>query len=799
MINELKHDLRRSSIYFSKGAEVNVLCLFFMMRVRDMAEFHSITKNKTRIEAYEKVSGKAIYGNDIEMEDMQYAYGVPTKYPFALVHKIDISKALEADGVCCIVTSEDLPGDKLMGEDKQDQYIFVTDRAITIGDIIALVVADTLEHAKAAGQLINVDYEPLTPLTDIHQAMESDFVINSYKDNNICSTCFIHKGNPDQPLRKEEVSVSAHYECSWQEHAYIEPEALVAYPGRRGKEVTIVGSMQSLYNPVVSIHKSLKIPMADIRVVSASIGGSFGGKLESPEVMAVRAAVAALKCNKPVKYVLTREESMQQSHKRHPFAFDITISADCDGKLTCVKESSIADGGAYANMSPGVIFKAVSHGAGPYVVPNVHIESKAIYTNNIPSGSMRGFGNPQGIYARECALDELAEKLQMSPYQLRKKNVMHRGDATGCGQVIDFEDIGAEEALDQVAEKLDYEVKYNKYRKENPGRRRRRGVGLSLSYRGNSYGTGVPDMGRCYIEVKADGTALLSIGMAEIGQGLHTTMVQIAAEALGIPDTEVRINESDTSRAPVTGICNASRGTFIGGNAILDAARQIHACMAEAVAERYGCKKETIRFENGDVWYGKDKKITFSEAVALTYASGRTPAFTGSYKTPDLKFNEKTGAGDTFYEYTWSCIGAEVEIDTCTGQTTVINMVSAHDIGRAMNPKLAEGQIIGGGVMAQGYALMEDINCVNGVARHANLDEYMIPGIMDIPEQITPVIIENPNERGPYGARSLGEPTLDPGLGAFINAVNCALGELGKIRNAPADLESVLWASGKKK
>lgn len=763
-----------------------------------MAGFHSITKNKRRLEAYHKVSGQSVYGDDIRMEGMTYAYGVPAKYVFARIRSIDTEAAEKAEGVVCVVTYRDLPGDKLMGEDIQDQYIFAVDRVITGGDIVALVVADTQAHARAAGSLIQVDYEPLRPITDVQGAVNSDVVINPYKEDNICSSCFIRKGKPEEERGNDEVTVSASYECKWQEHAYIEPEVVVAYPGRDGRGIVIEGSMQSLYNPVVSIHKSLNIPMSEITVTAKTVGGSFGGKLESPEVMAVRAAAAVLKCKRPVKYVLTREESMQQSHKRHPFSFEVTVSAKKDGSLTCFRENSYADAGAYANMSPGVIFKAVSLGAGPYVIPNVYIESKAVYTNNITTGSMRGFGNPQGIYARECILDELAEKLGMSPYLVRKKNVMHRGDATGSGQIIDFEDIGAEMALDEVARKLDFEEKYWRYRRENPGKTRRRGVGLSLSYRGNSYGTGVPDIGRCYIEVKQDGSALLSIGLTEIGQGLQTVMVQLAAEALCISDTEVEIAECSTSRAPSTGICNASRGTFIGGNAILDAARQIHGCMKEALAEKYGCPEKDIVFEQDQVLLGK-KTLSFKEAVQVTYASGRTPAFTGSYKTPDPVFHPETGEGDTFYEYTYSCIGAEVEVDTCTGQTRVLHVVSAHDIGRAINPKMAKEQIIGGGVMAQGYALTEDICSVRGVAKHDNYDQYIIPGIMDVPGEFDPIIIENANERGPYGARSLGEPVLDPGLGAFVNAINCALGELGKVRTAPADLETVLFYSGGEK
>lgn len=756
-------------------------------------EFHSISKDKERIDVWAKVNGKTIYGNDIEMDGMLYAYGVTTKYAFAYIDGIDVTEAEQAKGVHCVVTYRDISGDVLMGEDVQDQYIMAVDRAITIGDVVAVIVADSLEEAKAAAPLVKVAYRPQKAITDMHEALETDIVINPYKDDNICSSCFIRKGDMED-IKEKRVLVGATYENSWQEHAYIEPEALIAYPGRRDKEVTVYGTMQALYAPVETIHKSLKIPVADITIVASAIGGSFGGKLESSEVMAVRAAMAALKVRKPVKYVLTREESMQQSHKRHPFILETEASATPDGKLVSLKVDSLADAGAYANMSPGVIFKAVSLGAGPYVIPNVALDSKAIYTNNIPTGSMRGFGNPQGILARECIFDELAEQLNMSPYEFRKKNVMHRGDASGSGQIIDFEDIGAEEALDQVAELLEFEEKYWKYRAENIGKTKRRGVGLSLSYRGNSYGTGVPDVGRCYIDVKQDGSVLLSIGLTEIGQGLHTTMIQLTAEALGISDEYVTINESDSSRAPMTGTCNASRGTFIGGNAILDSAKRIHQCMKEAIVEIYHCEEAEIVFEKDEVKF-LDQCISFKEAVKITYGLGMTPSFTGSYKTPDPAFDPVTGKGDTFYEFTYSCIGVEVEVDTCTGQTKVLKIVSGHDMGRAINPKMACGQITGGAVMAQGFAMMEDLNMKNGKAQHENFDEYMIPNIMDVPMDIVPIIVENPNDRGPFGARSLGEPTLDPGAGAFLNAVNCALGELGKVRSTPIDIESVLFAS----
>jgi CO/xanthine dehydrogenase Mo-binding subunit len=755
-----------------------------------MEQFHSIHKNKLRIEAWHKADGKAVYGDDIEMDGMLFAYGVASSHVSARITGIEVSAAEQAEGVRCVLTHKDIPGDKMMGEDIQDQYILAVDRVLFQGDIVAVVVADTLENARRAGKLVKVDYEPLKPLTDLYEAMNSGTAVNPTRKDNICSSCFIRKGDAEKALRESDVVLTTRYDTTWQEHAYLEPEALVAYPGRSGREVTVIGSMQSLYMPRLSIHRSLKIPMSRITVAAAAIGGSFGGKLESPEVLAVRAALAALRTGRPVKYVLTREESITQSYKRHPFHFDIKLSAEKDGRITAFTAGSVAASGCYANMSPGIIFKAVSLGAGPYAIPNVSIDSKAVYTNNVPTGSMRGFGNPQGIYARECAFDEMAAVLGVSRSVFRKRNVMHTGDTIGSNQLIDFETVGAEQVLDQVAEALDFEKKYWQFKRENPGKSVRRGVGLSLSYRGNSYGTGVEDISRAYVEVERDGSVLLSIGLAEIGQGLNTVMTQLAAEALCVSDEAVTISESNTG-APLTGTCNASRGTLMGGNAIRDAAGKIHAVIRESVAEKTGCSPDEITFTTEQV-HAAGKTLSFQQAVEITYASGRTPAFVGTYKVPDLNFNAETGEGDIFYEYTYSCIGAEVEIDTCTGQSKVIRTVSAHDIGRAINPKLAQGQIIGGSVMAQGYAFMEDIWLKNGIIGHDNLDDYMIPGIMDV-NCVEPILVENPNERGPYGARSLGEPTFAPGLGAYINAVNCALGELGRIRSAPADLKNVLF------
>jgi CO/xanthine dehydrogenase Mo-binding subunit len=759
-----------------------------------MKTLATVSKNIRRIEIMEKLNGSILFGDDYDESDMLHAKGVESRYPHANIIEIHTEKAEKAEGVVCVLTAADIPGDKVMGEDVQDQYIFAEDKVRHRGDIVALVVADTYEHAADAAKLVEVDYEVLPAITDMHKAVGNEQVITERYPDNICSECHIHKGNLEQGFGEADIILEERYSTKYQEHAYIEPEVVIGIPGRLSDEVMVLGNMQNLYMPRLSISRCLNLPLSKVTIKACASGGSFGGKLESPESMAVRAALAALKTGRMVKYKLTREESIRESYKRHPFDFDVKIGADKEGNIKAISVDSVADGGAYVIMSPGIIFKAVSLGAGAYHIPNVYCHSVAVMTNNVPCGSCRGFGNPQGIFARECGIEELAARVGISPYQLRKKNILKTGDKNGSGQVMNFHTVGAGQVLDAVARSLDYERKYWKYREKNKGKSIRRGVGLSLSLRGNSIGTGLDDIGRVYLEVLEDGSVLLSIGFTEIGQGLHTTMAQIAAEVLGICVDRITINDSDSSKAPLTGACVASRGTFIGGNAIIDAGGKINSILKEAVAEYYQKKKENIHIENDEVWIGKEK-ITYERAVEICYSSGRTPAANGTYKVPKLEFNSQTGEGDPFYEYTYSCIGAEVEVDTCTGKTKVIKIAAAHDIGRAMNPKHARGQITGGAIMSMGYGIMEDLGERNGVTSHDNFDQYAIPTFADVGE-IDAIIIENPDERGPFGARSLGEPALDPGAAAYVNAINHALGEEAKkIRSLPADLESVLFAA----
>ena len=759
-----------------------------------METFQAIQKSRNRIDVHEQLTGRALYGADLKLDGMLHAKGVQSRHAHARIIRINTDEARACPGVACVLTAQDIPGDKTIGEEVQDQFIFSVDRVLHKGDVVALVVAETMEIAISAAALVKVDYEVLPAVTDRYKAVDNEQVIHPRYPRNICSECHAGIGNVEEGLKLADVVLEQEYRTGYQEHSYIEPEAVIAVPGPTREEVTVKGCIHNLFMTRLSLKRSLLIPMGKATVIAMHNGGSFGGKLESPEVMAVRAALAAMKTGRPVKYVLTREESIEQSYKRHPFDLKVRAGATGEGLLTALSVESVADGGAYTNMSPGVIFKAVSLGTGPYRIPNTFTRSRVVFTNNIVSGSFRGFGNPQAIFARELCFNELAERLNMSPYAFRRKNVLKTGDVSGTGQKIDFHNVGALECLDKVAQALDYENKYWKYKNENENKTVRRGVGLSLSYRGNSIGTGLLDVGRVYVDVKPDASVLISIGLTELGQGLHTVMCQFAAEALGIDIERVWINESNSSKSPPTGACVASRGTYVAGSAINDDAGKIKTIIGKAVAKAHGASEESLVFASDRVSF-ENRSLTFDEAVRLCYNAGLMPAALGAYVTPELKFDHETGQGDPFYQYTYSCIGVELELDTCTGKTRALKVAAAHDIGRAINPKMARGQMVGGAIMAQGYGLFEDLGWNDLGAAHNNFDDYRIPTAMDAPE-VEAFIVENPDERGPYGARSLGEPSFDPGGAAYVNAVNHALGESGKIRSLPASLEKVLFCKG---
>ncbi len=751
---------------------------------------YAISQSVHRLDATEKVTGRAKYGADLRFEGMLYAKGLYAQLPHAEILSVDASAAEALEGVACVVTAKDIPGMKVMGEIMQDQYILADDKTRFFGDVVACVAAQTPELAAKALKLIKVAYAPLPALFDPEKAKDNATVITQDYPGNIVSTSRVCKGDAKAALKNCEVAVDTHYSTQFVEHAYIEPEALIAVPNHESKVLSIFGSMQHPFMVRTSVCRSLKLQMAKVDVVQSTLGGTFGGKLESAEQVAVRAALMALRTNRPVKYVLSREDSIRETHKRTPFRFHIRLGADRDGTLRALYTQAIADSGAYANWACGIIGKASHLGAGPYRNPNVLYEACAVTTNNIHTGSMRGFGTPQAIFAMENAMDELAEKLGISPLELRRKNALRTGDCNSTGQCLDKHKVTVLEVLNNAAAALDYEKKYETYNRENHGLIRR-GVGIACSARGVSIGSEGLDVARVYIEVEEDASVLVSCGYTEQGQGLRTALGQIAAEALGCSFDRITMNAADSSRAPTSGAAIASRGTFTGGNAIIDAAKSILGILKKPLSEQFGLPAEEIHFEKDRVILG-EREISFADAVARCYAVGGTPAATGTFINYPLQWDHEKCCGEAFVSFTYSCQAAEVEVDLATGQVKVLKMVGSHDAGRVINQTLACGQVYGGMVMGAGMGLTEDLASRNGICKHLNFDSYIIPTFLDVGENEV-MMVDNPDPRGPFGAKSLGEPATEPGAAAVACAVNHALRGIGRLHDLPFDLESVFF------
>lgn len=758
-------------------------------------EQHIVGKPLQRIDAWAKATGRAEFGADVHLPDMVYCKGVYTEHAHAKLLAVHTEAAERAPGVVCVVTGKDIPGDKMFGEIFVDQYPLVCDKARFLGDVIAVVAAETQEQADDAAKLVTAEYEVLPALTDPREAIGNEQVINPDYPDNVCGNIHAIKGDVKQGFAESDVVIERHYKTGFVEHAYIEPECVIAVPSRMRRELTVMGSLQAPYNARITLSRMLNIPMAQVIMRPSVVGGSFGGKIEGAEALTVRAGLVALKTGRPARYALTREESIRETYKRHPIEFDVKIGAMKDGTLKAVQVDAIGDAGCYINMSPPVMYKTATLGPGPYRYDHLDYNATSVMTNNPHTGSMRGFGTPQAIFALENTMDELAEQLGQTPTELRRKNLLKNGDTSPCGHVLDFNEVSIGSVMEKAAAELDFDRKFKQYSEENrdPVRRIRRGVGIACSMRGASIGADGMDVSRVIIEVEEDASVHVNLGLMEIGQGLRTCQMQMAADGVGVPFERITMAEVDTSNCPTTGACIASRGTYVGGWAIKDASDRLHEIMAGALARKYGKSTEGIVFENDRVRFA-DMDISFPEAVRACYSQGITPIAVGTYVEPEKNWNHHTG--EPFYTYTYSCHAAEVEVDLDTGSVTVLKMVGCHDPGRAINPTMVKGQIYGGMTMAAGMALTEDVghDKRTGGLKNLNFENYLIPTAMDVNDNV-PLLDEHYDNRTAFGGHSIGEPATEPGAAAVICAVNHALGKAGLIHELPADLDRVFFAA----
>jgi len=749
-----------------------------------------------RIDAYEKVTGRAIYADDLKLDKMLHAKPLYSEHPHAKILNIDTSEALKIPGVVDVVAASDCPGSKQVGGVIRDHYVLAHEKVRYAGDVIAVVAAESYEAACQGAEAIKVEYEPLEPILDPIKALENkDLRVHDERPDNVVEHFKVRCGDPSAVFEKEEKVFEATYNTQFIEHAYMEPESCVAVKNPDGT-ITVYGGMQHPFSTRRYTATFLGMPLNKIRIIQTTLGGGFGGRDDTISVVCARAALLALRTERPVKLTLTREESVRESYKRHPFHIKLKMAVDIENKIKALDSYFVADGGPYCAVSPFVIWRPTVQCTGPYKIPKVKCDSFAVYSNNAFCGAMRGFGTPQYNFAVESFMDEVAHKLEIDPVKFRQNNFLQQDDVTHTGQKLSGHKVSISEVVTKALTKFDWEEKYKKCSKGKPSENGKYyGIGMSCSYRGVSLGAEGNDFCSAIVNIQPDGSVLLEVGVSENGQGSKTAMARLLCNDLGISSEHVVYLDSDTSSITDGGPTVASRGTLVGGNAVLDASRQIKEMMTPVLGKLIGKSKNGYIFTKDKILNPRTKKeVSFKDAVAACHNNRMYLYALGTWRGPKVGWDEEKGQGNAYFTYVYACNAAEVEVDANSGKVKVLRSVAAHDVGRAINPQMLEGQIYGGMLMGMGQALTEEIIHEDGKIKNLNLNKYKIARSIDTPE-MEAIIVENPDPAGPWGAKSIGEPTNELMAGAIANAIFNATGY--RAYELPIKAENVKEFSGK--
>ena len=736
-----------------------------------------VGRSVPRQDAREKVTGAATYVADLHLPGMLYGRALRAEHPHARILAIDPRAARELEGVAAVLTAADVPGVNRFGRVTADQPVLADGKVRYLGDVVALVAAETPEAAERALGLVRVRYEPLPAVFDPLEAMaEGAPKVHDGRDN-VLAHVKIRKGDVDAAFAAAEVVVEGTYTTPTVDHLYLEPEGAVAVPAPDGG-ITVWAPTQAPFTVRAAVAQALGLPAHRVKVVQTTAGGGFGGKVDAAMDTCARAALLAQATGRPVRLIYGRRESLLGSGKRHAAVVRHRLAASRDGRLLGVDIQVYLNKGAYASVggveppAGGLTVKSAVHAAGPYEIPNVRVDAYNVYTN-LPYGSpMRGYGVPQVCFATESQVDDLAYRLGMDPLELRRLNGFRLGSATATGQVLD-QSVGYQETLRRAAEAAGWT---GGRRPEAPRRgtgRRAGGTGAATSFFAVSSGRG-NDFATAYIFLTGEGRIEVRTGLVELGQGSRTVLAQLAAEALGVPLELVSTPEPDTAVDPDSLTTTASRGATLGGNAVLMAAR---------------AARETLGRLGGAP--GAPGELPLAELGRRLCPGGRLLIGQGQWRKPTPTFDPETGQGQPYHVYTYATQIADVEVDLETGEVEVLRVVAAHDVGRAINPALVGAQIQGGVSMGVGYALYEDLRFREGRMQNPDLTDYVLPTSVETPA-VVPVIVEEPNEMGPFGGKGIGEPPVIPTAPAIANAIFHATG--ARVRALPITPERVLDA-----
>ncbi|OFW72665.1 MAG: hypothetical protein A2Y55_12875 [Actinobacteria bacterium RBG_16_68_12] len=698
----------------------------------------AVGESARRVDGIPKVTGAFVYGSDLRADRMVRGVALRSPYASARVRSIDVTRAETAPGVHAVLTAEDVPGKPTFGLEYSDQPVLASDVVRFQGEPVAIVAAETLEQARRAAELIDVEYEPLPVVADMEDALRAD-APQVHDFGNVLRHVHILRGDPEGA--EADVWVEGYYETAMQDQAALGLEGGLAIPTEDGG-VDLQVNTQWLHVDRQQIAPCLGLPEEKVRITLAGVGGAFGSR-EDIHVQ-IHACLLALRTGRPVKMAYGREESFHGHVHRHPSRVWIRYGATRDGHLVAADVRLLLDGGAYASASPAVLANASTFAAGPYDVPNVRIEGTVVYTNNPPCGAMRGFGAPQVCFAYESAMDALAAKLGIDPIELRLRNAVRTGSVLPTGQVLTGSAPVREVIERCVAVPLP---------EPEPARGDaiRRGVGFALGFKNIAYSEGFDDAAEATVTLRAgaDGPeAEVWTAAVDYGQGLYTVIAQIVRTELGVEHVVVRPASTELGSA---GSTSASRQTTMTGGAVQAACSEIRAELAAR---------------------GLAAPITRT----CTYHHRRTTGL------------DEEGQGDIHVSLAFVAERAVVEVDEELGLARVVHVAAAQDIGRVIHPQGAEGQIEGGTAIGLGLALMEELQVEEGIVRNASFTDYLIPTILDVP-QVVSEFVEEPEPGAPFGVKGIGELSTVVATPAIVAALRAATGrKLNRVPVAPDDL-----------
>lgn len=748
-----------------------------------------------------KATGRAVYTDDIQLPGMLHAKILRSPHAHARIVAIDTSAAEAMPGVKAVVLGHEMPKRYGIIPWTQDEQALAVDKARFIGDGVAAVAAVDEDTANAAIRAIQVDYEVLEPLTDPKvAAARRDLVIHDWdkrqveKKGNISKHVDLSFGDVDQAIADADVVVNNEYFFEGTTHAPIEPHCAVAQwddePGSdatKGK-LTLWSSTQVPHYLHRELAAVLELDQAQIRVVQPALGGAFGGKSEPFDLEFVVAKLA-MKTSRPVKLLYTREEVFYSHRGRHPMLMDFTTALDKEGRIKGVKSKILIDGGAYTSFGLVTAYYSGQLLTGPYDFETYAFDATRVFTNKPCCGPKRGHGSVQPRFGFEVQLDEAAAKLGLDPIELRRRNFIGEDVETVNGQKITSN--GFLQCLDMVEEASGWKTKYGQL-----PRGRGLGVAGSMYISGTAYPIYPNEMPQSGVMVRIDRSGVVAVhcGGSDIGQGLNSVLQYIAAEELGAPLEAIRVFTSDTDLCPVDLGAYSSRGTFMMGNACIEACRRLKQRIQAAVADEWGCSEQAVLLAGGQCVHADDtgRRIPVQEAYQLAEAKFGSLADAGSYRTEQLGGKYRGGTIGASPAYSFTAHVAEVEVDEETGFVTVHKLWVAHDCGKALAPVLVEGQMEGSAYMGAAEAIMEvqDFHD-SGLHRRPSLLDYKMPTSMDVPD-FEALIVESADPKGPYGAKEAGEGPLHPAIPAISNAIYDAVGI--RLRRTPFTPSAVLEA-----